>query len=320
MQNYFIINPAAVSKRKIRSITEGIKQASEKTGIKGEIYYTRYPGDSERFIRWMCDCYPGETFRFFGCGGDGTLNEIINGCVGRKNAVAGVLPTGTGNDFARYFGDFSAFESIEGQLNGRQKAIDVIRCKYIENGRIKQRYCCNMINIGFDSNVVVKTAEITRKGRFKGSFAYLLGVIYVLIKKKGANLKIQLDNGYSYDGPLLLTAICNGRYCGGGVKNSPFSLIDDGKIDVSVIRDISRFRFIRLFPLYRKGKHLPKLADKGIIDYNPARKVLISSNDEDMTVSNDGEIFYTNRLQLDVVPRSVYFSVPEGCKEEKEIK
>ena len=316
MQNYFIINPAAVSKRKTKMILDAIQQAGEKTGIKSEVYYTRYPGDSERFIKWMCECYPDETFRFFGCGGDGTLNGIINGCAGRKNAVAGVLPTGTGNDFARYFGDLSAFESIERQLKGKQKVIDVIRCKYIENGRIKQRCCVNMINIGFDSNVVVKTAEITRKGRFKGSLAYLLGVIYMLIKKKGADLKIQLDNGYKYDGPLLLTAICNGRYCGGGVKNSPFSKIDDGKIDVSVVRDISRFRFIRLFPSYRKGKHLPKLANKGILDYNSVKKVLIASNGEEMTVSNDGEIFYTNQLQLDVVPRAVYFSVPEGLEEE----
>ena len=93
--------------------------------------------------------------------------------------------------------------------------------------------------------------------------------------------------------------------------------IDDGKIDVSVVRDISRFRFIRLFPSYRKGKHLPKLANKGILDYNSVKKVLIASNGEEMTVSNDGEIFYTNQLQLDVVPRAVYFSVPEGLEGEK---
>lgn len=312
MKNYFIINPNAGRKRRKVELLSRIERAASETGLDCEVYFTRSMSDGEAFAKKMCSDNPDEVFRFFGCGGDGTLNEVINGIYGFDNAVAGNVPLGTGNDFARAFGPLKSFADIKAQLLGNIREVDLIRCTYELDGQHIVRYCDNMINIGFDSNVVAKAAEIRKGGVVTGSAAYLLGVGIILIKKKGADLRIELDNGYVHDGPLLLTAAANGRYCGGGVQSSPQSLVDDGMIEVSVIKEVSRTKFISLYPSYSKGTHIDNLTAEGILDYHRVRSLKITSNTGSMKVSNDGEIISPHALDLEVVPKAIKFSVPSG--------
>lgn len=310
MRNIFIINPNAGSTKKGEQLIAAINDAEKKTGMKCEIYFTRYAGDGYRYIRETCENDPEQKIRFFGAGGDGTLNEVVNGCHGFDNAIAGIIPIGTGNDFVRIFGSEKYFLDIEAQLKGNSKPIDLIRCEYVQDGDKKISYCDNMINIGFDSNVVAKADEIHRKSFVNGSAAYILGVAVILIKKKGADLRIELDDGYVHDGPLLLTAVANGNFCGGGVKSSPESILDDGEIEVSVIKDVSRTRFISLFPSYSKGTHFSRKGADEIIDYHKVKSARIRTNAEPMMVSNDGELFLTDEIYLEVEERAVRFSVP----------
>ncbi len=312
MKNYFIINPNAGRKRRKAALLGRIEQAAAQTGLECEVYFTRSMSDGENFVRKICRENPDKVFRFFGCGGDGTLNEVVNGIYGFDNAVAGNVPLGTGNDFARAFGPLKSFADIKAQLLGSIREVDLIRCTYEFNGRHIVRYCDNMINIGFDSNVVAKAAEIRRGGVVTGSAAYLLGVGIILIEKKGADLRIELDNGYVHDGPLLLTAAANGRYCGGGVQSSPESLVDDGIIEVSIIKEVSRSKFVSLYPSYSKGNHIESLTAEGILDYHRVRRLKITSNTGTMKVSNDGEIMSPHSLELEVVPEAIRFSVPSG--------
>ena len=78
-----------------------------------------------------------------------------------------------------------------------------------------------MFNIGFDCNVADMTAKMKKKPLISGSMAYLFSIFAILIKKKGANLKIELDDIVKYEGPLLLTSLANGCFCGGGIKSNP---------------------------------------------------------------------------------------------------
>lgn len=311
MRNIFIINPKAGSTKKGEKLIADIHAAEKNTGMDCEIYFTKYAGDGERFIKETCENTPDERVRFFGAGGDGTLNEVINACHGYGNAIAGIIPIGTGNDFVRIFGPERNFLDIKAQLMGNSMPIDLIKCTYVENGEEIIRYCDNMINIGFDSNVVAKTAEINQKTFVNGSAAYLLGVAIMLLKKKGADLRIELDNGYVHDGPLLLTAVANGNFCGGGVKSSPESVLDDGAVEVSVVKDVSRMKFISFFPSYSKGTHFSRKGAENFIDYHKVRSLKIRSNAEPMLVSNDGEIFETDELFLEVEENAIRFSVPE---------
>ncbi len=146
----------------------------------------------------------------------------------------------------------------------------------------------------------------------KGSFAYLLSVAIVLIKKKGADLKVCYEDGTVFDGKLLLIAVANGCFCGGGVKGVPLARLDDGLMDVSLIRDVKRRTFVRLFPKYAKGMHLQDRRVSELMEYVKCRRLAICANGGAMRLCTDGEITDAERVDFEVVPKGMIFSVPEG--------
>ena len=167
-----------------------------------------------------------------------------------------------------------------------------------------------MFNIGFDCDVVRECAKLKQMPLVSGSMAYLMGVAKNLYKMQGTNLKVQFEDGKERSGRLLLMAIGNGCYCGGGIKGIPYAQIDDGLMDISMIKRCSRMQFIRLFPKYVKGTHLETKIAQEYIKYVKVKKVSITSNEDTMYFSTDGEITHTKRLDLEVIPRAINFSIP----------
>lgn len=301
MKHLFIINPAAGKGEAFR-LHSRIRQLGEKLSLDVEIYETKGPGNGEEKARQAAESE--ERIRIYSCGGDGTLNEIVNGAYGYVNVDIASVPVGTGNDFVRNFsGDF---EDIEKQMRGAAIDCDLIR--YIGNQGI--RYCVNMFNIGFDSNVVDMTARLKRKPFIKGSFAYLLGVLIILVKKRGAHLKIRLEDGTCLTDPILLIAIANGRYCGGGVKGVPLSAVDDGLMDVSIVSNVSRRNFVRLFPKYAKGTHLEDEKGKKIVHYEKCRKLTVAPHRGTMRMAVDGELIDADETEFEIVPKGFRFVIP----------
>ncbi|MCQ4637326.1 hypothetical protein NE619_11380 [Anaerovorax odorimutans] len=317
MRHIFVINPLAGKKGRTQRLEEQIRAAGARLGEQVEIYETKFQGDGERFVRKTCEEQTGnEKVRFYACGGDGALNEVANGAFGFANAEVGCVPLGTGNDYVRNYASPQAFLDIEAQLRGRAVDSDLIRYVQEEGEEVEEagafRYCVNMFNIGFDCNVVDQTSRAKNWPLVKGSFAYLLSVAIILIKKEGADLKVYYEDGTSFDGKLLLIAVANGCFCGGGVKGLPLSILDDGLLDVSLIKDVPRRTFIRLFPKYAKGVHLGDKRAQEIIDYRKCRKLTIAPNSGKMKLCVDGEILYTGKVSFEIVPRAMRFSVPAG--------
>jgi len=142
LYNCFIVNPVAGGGRDKEKLIEEIRAACEKHGDEYEIHLTSGVTDAENFVRRECERNPERKTRFYACGGDGTLNEIVNGAVGFENAEIAAVPAGTGNDFIKSFSDHDAFMNIEAQLCGTTEKFDLIKF----NGK----YCLNVLNIGFD--------------------------------------------------------------------------------------------------------------------------------------------------------------------------
>lgn len=305
MRNIFIINPCAGQGKNFGRLQEDIQKASEKTCMPTELYYTKCVGDAEQFARSIVQT--GEEVNLFACGGDGTMNEIVNGVYGYPNAYVGVVPIGTGNDFVRNFGKASTFMNIEKQLLGEPQKVDLIEYKTGD----KTRLCANMINIGFDCNVVIKTAEMKKKPLVSGSGAYLLSVLETLIKKKGANLKVTVDGTVVHNGPNLLCAIANGSYCGGGVYSSPQAKTDDGYMDVNVILNMSRTKFIKLFPSYKKGTHFEVEGIEKMVHAFPAKETKIESLCGPMGLCCDGEIETVEEVSFKIIDKCLDFIVPK---------
>lgn len=312
MKIIFVINPKAGKGKGIDKLIEKIRSASDKTGIKADIYMTEAAGDAEAFADLMGKETEasGEEVRFIACGGDGTLNEVLNGAIKYENLTVGVVPIGTGNDFCRNFPDDGDFLDMEAQLTGKVIKSDAIRYSGLMAGKEQTRYCANMFNIGFDCNVVDLTAKLKTYPLIAGSFAYLLGVAITFIKKKGAKLRVELDGEVIEDGSLLLTAIANGGFCGGGVHSSPYASVTDGIMDVNVIYNVSRWQFLKKFPYYAKGTHmeLPGISD--IIYAGTCRKARITPLDGTMRLCTDGEIVDAGTIDFEIVPEAFNLLVP----------
>lgn len=327
MKHHFILNPKSGRRKKLDSLIAEIKDAEMLTGTECEIYLTRSRGDASRYARELCAKADekGERLRIYGCGGDGTLNELVNGCYGFDNVEIGIIPQGTGNDYIRNYGSEKYFLDVKRQIHGDSVWSDLIHYRASCSGKVTEGYCANMFNIGFDANVVDMTDRIKKVPLVAGSLAYLISVAIMLFTKKGADLVIEYPDGSKRSGKVLLTAAANGCYCGGGVKGLPRSILDDGLMDVSVVNGATtRSQFVRLFPFYQKGTHLehPLNLKKKIVDYRQVKSLKISAtSDPDLPDSSagahfklctDGEISLQDQVEFSVVKKAFRFIVPKG--------
>ena len=300
MKHHFIINPAAGKGNHVNTLTEKIRTAAQEAGIDFEIYYTKCVGDATAYVG---DVIASDALchRFYACGGDGTLAECINGAPLDDRAEFALIPIGTGNDFCRNFDDRAAFFDIMRQINGTPMEIDLIR--------YNDRYCVNMMNVGFDCNVVERTVNFKKSRLIPSSMAYTAGVAATLMHKMTTDIHIELPDGETIDRPLLLASVGNGRYYGGGYKATPLASLDDGLLDVNVIEKVSRFTFLSLVGSYKAGTHL-ETAEKHVT----YRKVdsLTLTFPETTLICADGETEYATSLSVSVVPAATRFILPLG--------
>lgn len=308
MKHVFIINPAAGKGKAGKFFLPAIIEIAKKMNIDYEIHRTINVGDAERFIKSRCESRKNinETIRFYGCGGDGTLNEVANGAFGFENVEIAIIPAGTGNDFVRNFKNQKSFLNIQKQIEGIALPIDLIR---YQGEEMNPRYCINMLNIGLDSHVVVKADSLRKYPFFNGSFAYGAGVGLVLAKKECVDIEIEFDDGTVHNGEILLIAIANGSYYGGGFKALPLAKCDDGLIDVGIVENVSRSQFIRLVPHYRKGTHLDLPAAKDIFIYKQCRSLKITPTNA-IKLCTDGEISLAGQTEISILPKAILFSIP----------
>lgn len=337
MKHIFIMNPAAGKGKAGKVFLPQIIETPKRLGIDYEIHRTIAPGDATHFVRSRCEARETqreteEMFRFYACGGDGTMNEVANGAYGQQNVEIAMVPAGTGNDFPKSFGDLKYFEDIEGQILGKARLIDIIRYEAIMPNQIfgslssadpdsifdsdpdpTVRYGINMFNIGFDCNVADKVAEIKTNPFVPSPLAYGLGVGMILGKKEGVSLEICLDDGEVHSGEIMLIAIGNGSYCGGGFKGVPKASVDDGLIDVSIVENINRRTLLSLLGKYRKGTHLEDPKTASIITYRKCKSLTIKPCDT-VKLCTDGEVSIVGETTFEIIPSGINFSVPRGCE------
>ena len=298
MKHHFIINPAAGKGTHVKTLTEKIHAAAQ--NIEYEIYLTKCPGDAVEYVAKAVSA-DGDLHRFYACGGDGTLGEVINGAPACERAQFALIPIGTGNDFCRNFDDRSAFFDIERQINGTPMSIDLIR--------YNDRYCVNMLNVGFDCNVVERTVRFKKSPIIPSSMAYTTGVAVSLLHKMTTNMHITLDDAEVLSRPMLLLSVGNGKYYGGGYRSNPCSLLDDGLFDVNIVEKVSRFTFLSLVSSYKAGTHLETA--KQHVTYRQSTSLKIAF-DTDTMVCVDGELETARELTISIAPAAARFILPYG--------
>ena len=308
MKTIFVVNPCAGQGKNIKNVVDLIDVKALSSGFDYDIYITCGVGDATRFVHEYCTNHG--CARFIACGGDGTFSEVLNGIVGFDDAEVGIIPLGTGNDFCRNFGGEFDFHDVIKQISGITVKCDAIRYTTHLRDGIHTGYCANMFNIGFDCNVADMTADMKKRPFISGSLAYLISIFATLVKKKGTNLEIQTDGETLHHGPLLLTSIANGCYCGGGIKSNPLADITDGYININIVNNVSRFKFIKLLPHYIKGDFL-KLKDiSKVVLSLKCKKVIITPKDGLMRICNDGEISDAGYTEFEIKHKAFNFVLP----------
>lgn len=219
----------------------------------------------------------------------------------------GCVPIGTGNDFVRNFGQSEFFSDITKQLLGEAVTIDSFGVR-LDN----EREICgvNMFNVGFDCDVVCKAAEL-KKTFLPKKLAYVAGVAATLVKNKGCTMSVTKENGEKFTRQFELCAVANGGYCGGGFFSAPRRKLNDGLLDISLIKKVSRTTFLALVGPYKKGTHLGTRLGKRVVGYYQDTGIGLEFA-EPTNVSIDGEISQVRSAKFRCLPSSLRFVLPVG--------
>lgn len=310
MKYVFIVNPASGQGKHNKSLVPEIEQMMKDYPDKDiKIYYTR--GEKDATV--LADQIAKETddeVTIFACGGDGTIQEVCNGIYGHDNATMAVVPVGSGNDFVRTLGgglkEGNKFLDLVALLDAPRKKIDLIRMTWEENGKKTTALVDNGLNIGFDGNACIRAHELKALPGVSGTGSYIIGVAQCLALKKGENLKITVDGEEVHNGPLLLTTVANGGFCGGGFESCPRADLSDGLLEVLIVNNISRAKFVALVPKYKAGKILDIDSEGGnLYKYYQAEKIVIEPNRGTMQFVADGEFYETGRIEIEVVKDAI---------------
>ncbi len=319
IKHIFVVNPKSGKGVESTKLIDVIKDACSVASADYEIYITKAPGDATVFVREkISQKQPSEIYRFYACGGDGTLSEVVSGAVNLNSAEkpeplcgveVGCIPVGTGNDFVRNFTHSKFFLDITKQLLADTIVIDSYLCRYDGN----ERYGINMINIGFDCETAAKVADIKKKRLIPKGLAYIAGVIATLKENPGVEILVKRSDGSSIKREFELVAVANGGWCGGGFHSAPKSSLTDGKLDISLIKKVSRTTLLQLIGSYKKGTHLATRLGKKVVAYLQEETVSFAM-DKEANICLDGEIIRASELSLTVLPRSLAFVLPVGCR------
>ncbi len=304
----FIVNPYAGKGKKTKALLTEIQTLMQQHPEQVMLYTTKAIGDAQCFVEEYYSTHG--TARFIACGGDGTFNEVLNGAIRCPDAEIGIIPIGTGNDFSRNFPNRDQLYNVSKQLTGKSIPCDAIQFRTESNGLLKEGYCANMFNIGFDCNVADTTANIKKNTLFAGSLAYFISIFLTLVQKKCSQLKIEADGNVIHNGKLLLTSLANGCYCGGGINSNPLASIHDGQININIINNLSRLRFVSLLPHYMKGTFLtlPNI-DKYIVSKH-FKHITITPLKGKLRLCIDGEITDAEETEFTIIPNAFQFILP----------
>ena len=233
-------------------------------------------------------------------GGDGTTHEIINGLMmipAERRPRLGIVPVGTGNDFAHSVGVPTRPEIAMRQVfSGTPKKVD-LAVVVDEHGR--QEYWDNTFGIGFDATVTLRSRRVPV---LRGFFVYLVSVIQtIVLNYDAAHLKVQTDNE-SWEDDILMLVMCNGPREGGGFHVAPEAVNNDGLLDYAAIRKVSRLMMFRLIPEVMKGTH----GRFKQVRMNRFRQMKVES-DRPLFIHIDGEIYAgfgsnVRQLSIDLLP------------------
>ena len=297
MRHLFIINPAAGSRNQTEVYRKKIAEVCEARGLEYSIRVSGAPGRCCKIAREAAET--GKEYRIYACGGDGTLNEVVNGAAGFDNVAVTTFACGSGNDFARMFSNPQAFRDLEQLLDAQEAEFDLIRCN--------DDYSLNICSVGFDARIGTDVSRYKRIPLLHGFRAYAASTVVNTIKGIKEHFVIDI-NGETIDGLQTLICACNGRYYGGGFNPVPEADPTDGMMEVLVVTGVSRLQVAQVVGKYKDGKYkdYPHLIRHFRTDHLTIRC------DKPTPINLDGELRTAQTIDLRICDKKIRFFYPKS--------
>ena len=311
MNIVFIVKGTSRSKRNTAKAIASIKTSGLFQDV--QIWHTDYAGHAISLANEAC----GQFDYLIAVGGDGTLNEVVNGCLQAKIQneegklqklipIIGVLPQGTANDFVKTL-------SITGQTDellelikrNSHSKVDIGEISYCnEHGSMEKRYFLNIASVGIGANVV---QSVNKSKKYLGAnLTFLLAIVRTFLSYQPRALSVKSNNNFSWQGEALTLAIANGRFFGSGLCIAPHAKINDGLFGITLIGSVSVKDFVMKFGQLKKGV----MIDHPEIFYHQASLIEVTSKSSDCAVEADGEFLGFSPIRIEILPEELSFLMP----------
>lgn len=294
-KKYFvIINPTANGGRVLKTWQQAERFLKEQK-VQFKAVFSRDAEDVSALAQKAAE----EGFIVIGVGGDGTVSRIATVLNGTKTPF-GIIPAGSGNDFARTFQiSKDPVQACWVILHGETVDVDI--------GVFNGRGFCNIVGAGLDAKVVADANRIFKK--FSGKFGYVLALLRQLLLYRPSFIELEID-GQKHRVKGWLVSVANGRYLGGGMKIAPQADPSDGMFDIIVVNEMPILRFLYHFPLVYSGRHI----NLEVVKKWRGSRITIHS-DVPLWIQADGELAGTTPFTIEVAARALSLLVPKTYRE-----
>lgn len=293
----FIVNPVA-GKGTGKSYIKTIHDYMSNANCDYQVKVSSRVGNVTELAEWGC---AHDFTDIISVGGDGTLIEALNGLDLTKDICLGIIPSGTGNDFARVLNlSKDPLDCLDVIIKRQFKVSDV--------GLINNKRFINTCGCGIDSQILMDTNRI--KKAVHGPTAYLLSTIKNLATYNSKKVKIRIDE-MEFTKNAILIAIANGKYFGGGMMIAPDAEIDDGLLEICIVNHLSKSKLLALFPSIFKGTHIHI---KPTVEMYKGKEITIENIEGEMVANGDGNLIGTTPLNVKIIDKKlkVIFKDPQN--------
>jgi diacylglycerol kinase (ATP) len=302
-ESFFVVNRVAAG-GKTASVWPAIEKELRSLGLAFDSRFTEAPNHATALAREAVE-QGYETV--VAVGGDGTVNEVVNGLLApgaiRAGAILGVIITGRGSDFARTIGIPSDYAEACARLAGeRTMTVDLGLATFHQEGEQRQRYFVNVGGGGFDAEVAHRA---NRAPNFMGgTIPYLTSLVTTLFAYRNKAVELILDDQEPIRMVVNSVVVANCQYFGGGMKVAPEADPNDGLFDVVVIGDIDKIEFLMTVPKVYDGTHITHPQ----VDTYRAKRVEVRS-EQDLLLQVEGEVCGHTPLTFQIVPSALQIRV-----------
>lgn len=308
MTAFVVVNPHSGNGRTGRD-WNAISRALETSFPSFEFALTRGRGEATKLVRdALCEGH----HEIIAVGGDGTINEAVNGFFGpngpaTSDAVFGFVTSGTGGDFRKTFGiDADIAAGLSRLLTARTRAVDIGRVSCVGPGGTRVvRHFINIGSFGLSGAIVesVNHARVTKL--FGGSFAFALHSAIAMMLYRPRAVRLILDNGLDEIATVSTVAVANGQYFGGGMRVAPNAVPDDGLFDVVIMGSSDKGRALADLKQIYTGQHLTNPAVRVVRAHKVVAAPIAETRAKPVLIETDGESTGMLPATFEILPKAL---------------